>query len=96
MGYGLPHGETHNAKDSGQPLASRHQGTEAFSPTTHKELHPTNCVGVPTGNKPCSCHPCEASCNRTPVLADTMIGLERDLEPEDTAEPALDFPPKKL
>lgn len=96
MGYGLPHGETHNAKDSGQPPASRHQGTEAYS-NNHKELHPTNnCVSVPIGNNPSSRHPCQASCNRTPVLANTVIGLERDLEPEDTAEPALDSPPKKL
>ena len=68
-----------------------------FIPTTHKELHPTNnCVNVPIGNKPRSRHPHEASCNRTPVLADTVIGLERDLEPEDRAEPALDSAPKKL
>ena len=53
VGDGLPYGEAHEARNSGQPPAKSQGGTEAFIPTTQEELHPVNNhVTVPGGDPP--------------------------------------------
>lgn len=93
MGDGLPYGEAHEARNSGQPPAKSQGRTEAFIPTTHEELHPVNNhVSGPGGDPP----PLpKAGCDRTPGCNNVIV-LVTDLESEDPSKLALDSPPQKL